>query len=41
MVMLLNSKLSTLYSVMIVMYGVYKIMASKNRDGAAHILRHM
>ncbi|HMQ67498.1 MAG TPA: O-antigen ligase family protein [Ignavibacteria bacterium] len=37
LVMLLNSKLSTLYSVLIVMYGVYKIMASKNRDGAAHI----
>ena len=35
--MLFNSKLSTLYSVMIVMYGVYRIMASKNRDGSAHI----
>lgn len=38
MVMLFNSKLSTLYSVMIVMYGVYRIMANKNRDGSAHII---
>jgi len=37
LIMLFNSKLSTLYSVMIVMYGVYRIMASKNRDGSAHI----
>lgn len=37
LIMLFNSRLSTLYSVMIVMYGIYKIMANKNRDGAAHI----
>lgn len=36
LVMLFNSKLSTGYSIIIVIVGVYKIMSHKNADGAAH-----
>ncbi len=36
MVMLINSKLSTGYSIIIVLAGMYKILANKNADGAAH-----
>jgi len=36
--MLLNSKLSTIYSLIIVAYGLYRIFAKKNTDGAAHIM---
>lgn len=34
--LLTESNLSTLYSVMIVVYGLYKIFITKNADGAAH-----
>jgi len=37
MVMLINSKLSTIYSLIIVAYGLYRILTKKNADGAAHI----
>lgn len=36
--MLFNSKLSTIYSLVIVAYGLYRIFAKKNTDGAAHIM---
>ena len=36
--MLLNSKLSTVYSLIIVVYGLYRIFSKKNTDGAAHIM---
>ena len=36
MIMLFNSKLSTGYSVIIVLVGLYKIMSNKNADGSAH-----
>ncbi len=37
MSMLINPRLSEIYSIIIVLYGMYKIMAKKNSDGAAHI----
>jgi len=36
--MLINSKLSTIYSLIIVVYGLYRILSKKNTDGAAHIM---
>ena len=36
MIMLFNSKLSTGYSIIIVLVGLYKIMSNKNADGSAH-----
>ncbi len=36
MIMLFNSKLSTGYSVIILLVGLYKIMSNKNADGSAH-----
>ncbi len=36
MIMLFNSKLSTGYSVIIILVGLYKIMSNKNADGSAH-----
>ena len=36
--MLLNPKLSTTYSLIIVAIGMYRILSKKNTDGAAHIL---
>lgn len=35
--MLFNRNLSEVYSGLIVIYGLYKIFATKNRDGSAHI----
>ncbi len=37
MSMLFNPKLSEIYSILIMLYGVYRIMAKKNSDGSAHI----
>jgi hypothetical protein len=37
MSMLISPKLSEVYSILIVFYGIYKIMAKKNSDGSAHI----
>lgn len=37
MSMLFNPRLSEIYSIIIVLYGMYKIMAKKNSDGAAHV----
>ena len=37
MSMLINPRLSEIYSIIIVLYGMYKIMAKKNSDGAAHV----
>lgn len=37
MSMLLYSRLSTYYSIIIVLYGLYKIFNKKNTDGSAHI----
>lgn len=37
MVMLFNSKLSVVYSLIILLAGVYAIFKNKNMDGAAHI----
>ncbi|MEO8209831.1 MAG: O-antigen ligase family protein [bacterium] len=36
--MLVSSKLSTIYSLIIVVYGLYRIYTKKNADGAAHIM---
>lgn len=36
--MLFNPKLSTIYSLIIVAFGMYRILSKKNSDGAAHIL---
>ena len=36
MIMLFNSKLSTGYSIIIVLVGLYKILSKKNADGSAH-----
>lgn len=36
--MLFYSKLSTIYSVIIVVYGLYRIFTKKNADGAAHMV---
>lgn len=36
--MLFNKNLSELYSLLIVVYGLFRIMSKKNVDGAAHIL---
>lgn len=36
--MLLNPRLSTTYSLIIVAIGMYRILSTKNADGAAHIL---
>ena len=36
--MLINPKLSTTYSLIIVAIGMYRILSNKNKDGAAHIL---
>ncbi|MEO6694250.1 MAG: O-antigen ligase family protein [Ignavibacteria bacterium] len=36
--MLFNPKLSTIYSLVIVAYGLFRIFAKKNTDGAAHLM---
>lgn len=36
--MIINSRLSTLYSILIVVYGMYRIFSKKNADGSAHIM---
>ncbi|MDQ3193638.1 MAG: hypothetical protein M3P82_01435, partial [Bacteroidota bacterium] len=35
---LYSKRLSVVYSVLIVIYGLYRIMKNKNLDGAAHIM---
>lgn len=37
MSMLFNPKLSEVYSILIMFYGIYRIMAKKNQDGSAHV----
>ncbi|MBL8007049.1 MAG: hypothetical protein JNJ56_05920, partial [Ignavibacteria bacterium] len=37
MSMLFYSKLSTIYSLIIVAYGLFRIFSKKNTDGIAHI----
>ncbi|MEO8665834.1 MAG: O-antigen ligase family protein [Ignavibacteria bacterium] len=36
--LLINKNLSVAYSIIMVIYGLYRIMKNKNRDGAAHIM---
>ncbi|MBS1517289.1 MAG: O-antigen ligase family protein [Bacteroidetes bacterium] len=38
MVLLINPRLSTVYSILILIYGTYRIFKNKNADGAAHII---